>query len=443
MNLKELKDKRAALLAQIAATTDEKRFAELQAEVKKTNFLIEESEREEREAAAAAATATATAAAQREAELRAARAPANAPAQISGGNTESGIMRAAFNLNPAANAANASGARTADRLDTPEYRAAFMAFVQNGTPIPTEYRRETRANQITATGDAGAVIPTTLVQDIIRELHEYGSIYAGITKLNVQGGLEWPISTLVPTASWIGETSVSETQKLEAKTKITFSYYGLECRISQTLLANITTLEVFQKLFTTLAVEAIVKALDLAVFNGTGSGQPLGITKDARVPAANKITLLPDEFKKLSGWKSKVFAKMKKAYRNGTFFMAQGTFDGYIDGMVDRNGQPVGRINYGIDGGEVYRFGGRRVETVEDAILPNYDDAETGDLVAVYCDLKDYAFNSNMEFTAVKWIDHDTNEVKNKVLLIADGKLIRTYGVLLIYKGAATPPAQQ
>lgn len=31
----------------------------------------------------------------------------------------------------------------------------------------------------------------------------------------------------------------------------------------------------------------------------------------------------------------KVFGKMKKSYRNGTFYMAQSTFDGYIDGMVD------------------------------------------------------------------------------------------------------------
>ena len=32
----------------------------------------------------------------------------------------------------------------------------------------------------------------------------------------------------------------------------------------------------------------------------------------------------------------------------------KGLFDGYIDGMVDKQGQPIGRVNYGIDGGETY-----------------------------------------------------------------------------------------
>lgn len=433
MTLKELKAKRAALLGEVNGATAE-RFAEIRNEVAKIDFQIELAEREEREAAAA------TAAAQIEADLRAARTPTpgTQAAQATGGGE---TMRAAFNLSPNGTAANAP-ARAADKYDTPEYRTAFMAFVQNGAPIPTEYRRETRAGQITATGDAGAVIPTTIVQDIIREMHVCGGIYAKVTKLNIQGGVEYPLSTLVPVAKWIGEKEVSETQKLEAKDKISFNYFGLECRISQTLLASIVTLAEFQKLFTTLAVEAIVKALDIAVFNGDGSGKPLGITKDTRVPAANRIALTADEFKSLSGWKKKVFAKMKKSYRDGTFFMAQGTFDGYIDGMVDRNGQPVARINYGIDGGETYRFGGRLVETVEDEILPNYDDATDGDIVTVFVDLKNYAVNTNMELVVVKWIDHDTNEVKNKALLIIDGKLIRPYGVLLITKGTkAEPPA--
>jgi HK97 family phage major capsid protein len=424
MTVKELKERRAALLKEVTGA-DEKRFAEIKNEVAKIDFQIEACEREEREAAN-----TAAANERREAELRAAR-PASAPATAP--RNEADILRFNMGVNTGAPAT----ARATDRYDSLEYRTAFMAFVQNGAPIPAEYRRETRVNQITATADVGAVIPTSLVQDMIREIHDYGGIYAKVTKLNIQGGVEYPISTLVPVATWIGENAVSDTQKLESKTKITFSYYGLECRIAQTLLANAVTLEVFQKLFVTLSVEAIVKALDIAVMNGNGNGKPLGITKDTRVPAENKIALTADEFKSLSAWKKKVFAKMKKAYRNGAFFMAQGTFDGYIDGMVDRNGQPVGRINYGIDGGETYRFGGRLVETVEDEILPNYDDAADGDIVAAYVDLKNYAVNSNMELTVVKWVDHDTNEVKNKALLIIDGKLIKPFGVLLITKGTA------
>ena len=84
--------------------------------------------------------------------------------------------------------------------------------------------------------------------------------------------------------------------------------------------------------------------------------------------------------------------------------MAQSTFDEKIDGMEDKNGQPVGRTNYGVNGEETYRFMGKDVETVE-------------------------------EMQVVKWTDHDTNELKNKVILIVDGKIADANGFILIKKG--------
>jgi HK97 family phage major capsid protein len=106
--------------------------------------------------------------------------------------------------------------------------------------------------------------------------------------------------------------------------------------------------------------------------------------------------------------------------------------------MVDENGQPVGRTNYGINGEETYRFMGKSVETVEDECIVSYDDAETGDVIAVFMRPTDYAINSNLQMTAVKWVDHDTNEVKSKCILICDGKLVDSKGVLIIKKGVAS-----
>lgn len=325
--------------------------------------------------------------------------------------------------------------KTADRFDTPEYRTAFMNFCKNGTPIPAELR----ADATTATTDASAVIPTTLMHEIVKELKAYGNLYAAVRHLNVQGGVQIPILSLKPTATWITAntaTSESDKQKLTANTSVTFNYYGLECKISQTLLANVTTLEAFQSLFVPLATEAMAKALDVAIIKGTGAGEPLGVTADTRVPSANVITLTAAEFTDYSAWKKKVFGKMKKSYRNGTFYMAQGTFDGYIDGMVDQNGQPIGRVNYGIDGAENYRFCGKNVETVEDEVITAYDDASTGDVVAVFFKASDYGINSNLEMKTVKWIDNDTNEVKMKTILVCDGKLIDANGVVIVKKGA-------
>lgn len=315
-----------------------------------------------------------------------------------------------------------------------EYEKAFMNYVQHNTPIPQEFRNEAAKSTTT---DVSALIPTTLVKEIIREMKSYGNLYAKVRKLNVQGGVEIPILTLKPSASWVGEEA-SEDQKIEAKTKLTFSYHGLECKIAMTLLASAVTLDEFKNVFIKLAVEAMAEAIDKAIVNGTGSSQPLGITKDTRIPSANTITLTPADMASWAAWKKKVFGKMKKAYRKGDFIMAQGTFDGYIDGMVDANGQPIGRVNYGIDGGETYRFGGKTVETVEDDVIANYDDASTGNVIAIFADLSNYAINSNMQMTTVRWIDHNTNQEKQKVSMIIDGKLMDPNGVLIIKKGAAS-----
>lgn len=324
--------------------------------------------------------------------------------------------------------------RTADKTDTKEYRTAFMEYVCRNTPIPAELR----VDATTSTGDVGAVIPTTIMNEIVQKMESYGNVYKLVRKLNVQGGVAIPVLTLKPTASWIGEEESSEDQKIQANKSVTFSYFGVECKIAQTLLANVTTLQTFQEMFVPLATEAIVKAVEITIFKGNGTIQPLGILKDSAVPEENVITITPEEFSSWKGWHTKVKAKMKKAYRKGTFFMNQATFDGYIDGMEDKNGQPIGRTNYGINGEETYRFMGKNVETVEDECIASWDDAKEGDVIAVFFKPEDYAINSNMQMITVKWTDNDNNKIKNKCIMICDGKLIDPNGVLIIKKGIAS-----
>lgn len=325
--------------------------------------------------------------------------------------------------------------RAADPYGTVEYREAFRQFVLRGTPIPAEFR----GDAITTTTDASAVIPTTILHEIISQKKVYGNLFDEVRKLNIKGGVTVPILSLKPSATWISAntgTSESDKQKLQANTSVTFNYYGLECKVAQTLLVETVALPIFEEQFARLATEAMIKALDIAIMNGTGVGEPLGITADTRVPAGNKITLLSTEIGNWDDWKKKVFGKMAKAYRDGKFYMAQSTFDGYIDGMVDSNGQPIGRVNYGIDGDERYRFGGKIVDTVENDVIKDYDTASVGDVIAVFVKPTDYAFNSNLTMQAVKWTDHDKNEVVNKLILIGDGKLLDPNGVLIIKKGA-------
>ena len=341
------------------------------------------------------------------------------------------VVPAALQDLGAAGGTPAAQAVEQDVYATNEYVTAFKNYVCSRTPIPERFRNEAAS---TTSDDVGAVIPTTMMQEIIRGLEERGLIFQSLRHLNITAGVEIPISDLKPVASWVGD-GASEDQKLSAKESVSFKYYGLECKISQSILTSIVTVAAFQKLFVELAVEAVFAAVEIGVFNGTGEKQMTGIFKDKRIKTI--VTMSPEEFGSFSAWKKKVFAKIKKRYGRGKFYMAEGTFQGHIDGMVDEMGQPVGRTNYGLDSEPSYGFGGKRVETVEDDVIVPYDTAAEGDYVAAYANLKDYVFNSNMQMTVVHWTDNDTNQKKTKVMLICDGKIADPNGVILIKKGPA------
>lgn len=320
-----------------------------------------------------------------------------------------------------------------DKFNTLEYRNAFKEYCITGRMDPL-IKNE---NVVTTTGDVAAIVPTTILQEIISKVETYGQIFAAVRKLSVKGGVNVPILTLKPNASWIGETTPSDRQKVGVNQNVSFSYYGLECKVSTSLLADTVSLALFESTLVDLIGEAITKALDTAIIKGTGIGQPLGITKDTRIPAGQIVTLTPEEFNAWGEWKKKVFAKMPLAYKGGaSFYMASGTFEGYIDGMVDTNGQPVGRVNYGITSGPQESFGGKSVIQVEDDIIANYDDAATNDVVAIYGNLNNYAINSNLQLQVYRYIDNDNNEYIDKAILIADGKILDPNGFVIIKKGA-------
>lgn len=312
-----------------------------------------------------------------------------------------------------------------------EYRNAFMRYIQTGN------RGEVlRSNEFTSIAEAAALIPTTIVEEVIRKLGRYGTLFSRIRRFNVQGGMNVPILDLAPEASWIDDTTPSEDKQFKADKSVSFMYHGLECKVAQSLIASIVSLNFFEAALTDLITEAMMRKIDQGIVKGTGTGQFTGITVDARVPADNKVTLTAAEFGKWTAWK-KAISKLGIRYKAGaSWIMSESTFDAYIDGMTDAQGQPIARVNYNITEGNPYRFAGKEVITVEDDVIASYDTAQTGDVVAILCNLKNYGVNSNLNMSMYKWTNHETNKVYNKALMVADGKLLDPNGVVIIKKGA-------
>lgn len=293
--------------------------------------------------------------------------------------------------------------RAAEAESDLQYRSAFMEYVLRGTPIP----KELRADANTLTGDVASAIPTHLVNQIIEKFDNVGMILPLITKTSYAAGVEIPTSTVKPVATWVSEGAGSDRQK-KATGKITFAYFKLRCEISMSMEVGTMALAAFETKFVENVAKAMVYAIENAVINGTGTGQPTGILK-AAVPEGQTINkalsfaalaeaegALPQEYETGAKWcmNKKTFAK--------------------VQGLVDEQGQPVARVNYGV---------GKALERAilgRDVVVSPY---VADDTMFMY-DFADYVLNTIYDMGISKKQDWETEDLLTKAVMSVDGKVV-------------------
>ena len=91
--------------------------------------------------------------------------------------------------------------------------------------------------------------------------------------------------------------------------------------------------------------------------------------------------------------------------------------------IVDSNGQPIARINYGVGGKPERSILGRNVNIVDS--LKSFSSSGTnGDIVAFIFRDTDYMLNTNLSMTTKKYQDDDTEDYITKAVMLVDGKVV-------------------
>ena len=313
-------------------------------------------------------------------------------------------------------------AKKTNVFDSEEYRQAFMNYVCRGEKIPQEFR----SDEVTATTDIGALVPSVTLNKIIEKLEAYGMILPLVTRTAYKTGLSIPTSNVKPEATWVAEGAGSDKQKKTLSGTITFSHFKLRCAVAVTLETENMAYSAFETTLVNNVVEAMAKALEKAIISGTGVGQPTGILKeDAK---GTKIEVSKIDYKTLVNAE----AELPMEYESGAVWcMTKKTFMAFI-GMTDTNGQPIARVNYGF-GGKVERsLLGRTV------VLTNYlenfsDTLEAGKTFAFLYNFADYNFQVGMK----TYEDNDTDDIIRKSIMVCDGKpVIYDSLVKLVKQGA-------
>ena len=315
-----------------------------------------------------------------------------------------------------------------------EYRSAFMAYVQKGTPMTK------RNGEVISTAETGAAIPITVMNDVINTVRKrYGNLYNKVRKISVKGGVEFPVGALQATFKWISEATVSPRQKVGKLGKVSFGYHTAEIRVAQTFLEQILTLSSFEARLAEVIAIAYLQAMDYAIVNGTGEGSMLGILNDPRV--TNTVELTASDINNWTAWRKKFFAKLPLGYRAGEFIFPLSTVESYLETMADSNNNPIFRQATGLevnDGDAMApngRFFGRAISLVEEDIIADFDTAEKGDVIGIFWQPEEYAVNENFGFTMRRYMDEETNEWVNKALVVVDGKVLNPTGYVKLIKG--------
>lgn len=308
-----------------------------------------------------------------------------------------------------------------NKFESVEYRKAFMAYVTKGAALPVEYR------DASAMSDVGAVIPQVIVNQIIEKAEQYGNILPLVRRLAYPAGVVVPTSVLAATGRWINDGDTVQKEK-KAVTKITFGAYELAASIGVTFAASVMSLSVFENAVIENVTRAMVKALEQAIISGDGNGKPTGII-NTEVDAKQKVALSASlSFKDIIN----VFKAIPAAYSAGVkIFMNESTFYDFL-AITDNNGQPVARVNYGVDGAPARSLFGRQIVTTD--YLPSLDAAKAGETVAFAFDPQYYVLNTAYNMDMVRYVDNDTRTNVFQSVAIVDGKVVDANGLVLVNK---------
>lgn len=428
--LARLQAKKAKLVERCNASTDVNEVRSLTEELDDVNAEINETEEE----IAAIPDEEPAAPAESEGEEARANIPANATPVNMG-------VAASFGMGATGTQSRANE----DPFNTMEYRMAFKDYVQRGvtSQLISDGMKawESRSGVAANTDTLGAIIPTTLINEFINEVKKvYGQLYNKVRKLDVPGGVRFPVGELQATFKWISESTVSPRQDAGETQDVIFEYNVGEIRVAQTLLSSIVALDLFEREVVSIMLKAFLQAMDIGIVKGTGKGQMLGILNDPRV--TNVVELTAAEINNWTAWRKKFFAKLPLGYRAGEFIFPLSTVETYLETMADANNNPVFRqatgleVNDGDAANPNGRFFGREISLVEPDVIPDFDSANANDVIGIFWQPEEYAINTNMQMAMRRYFDEETNKWVDKLLVIVDGKVLNPKGIYLIKKKA-------
>ncbi len=210
-------------------------------------------------------------------------------------------------------------------IDSVEYRNAYLKNLQG-----KELNAEERAAIV-----ASAAIPTQTMNQIIHKLEESPLIKA-IDLSYIPSNIAFPVESAVADASWIAMSTAS-TDSTATLTEITLGAYKLIKTVEVDADVKAMAIDAFEAWLVSRLANKIMKAVDNAILNGSGTSQPTGLATTLS-SATGTFTKAAMTFKDLM----KIIAALPGVYsNNASFVMPRALFYGDVLGMQTTAGERI------------------------------------------------------------------------------------------------------
>lgn len=300
-------------------------------------------------------------------------------------------------------------------LETKEYRNAFLMKLQGR-------EKELETEQRTMV-DASAVIPTMTINKIIEKLEQTSAIYNAITVSNFNSNLSIPVEDVKNDASWIAIEAASTDSEDKFKT-VELGAYKLIKTIEIGADVAAMSIDAFEVFIVNALSKKIARAVEQAIFKGTGTNQPTGLLKDGELTQTEEITAAGMTYADLL----KIIAKLPTLYNvNARFALSRELFFKEILGMVGTDKKPI--VVADVQNPTRYVILGFPVE------ISDYMPVDT----VLFGDFSYYHFNwaKAMELSADTSVGFRTGSTVYRAMALADGKPTVKEAFVVAKKAAA------
>ncbi|MFK8199409.1 phage major capsid protein [Tuanshanicoccus lijuaniae] len=201
-------------------------------------------------------------------------------------------------------------------------------------------RSEKRADQFNTVTSNANVIPTEMLNEVVRKARKQGGLIQQARAFNVPANLKVPVGTPLTKAEWHTEGTKVNAEKT-TETVVEFLSNELIKIISLSAKFKRMSLPAFETYLVDELVASVMEAIEHSLIHGTGSGQGKGLETIEWTKNTNHIEYKKNTTPAYTDF-TKLVSMLKRGYsKSAKFAMNNATLFGKVYGVVDGNNRPI------------------------------------------------------------------------------------------------------